>query len=204
MGNQRRSIIRELKLHAMLLGGLLLMMWTLELADFVFFWGGLDTYGIRPRTVDGLRGIAFAPFLHRGFTHLAGNSILFFALGWLILLHNIRDFVIVTLLALLVSGLGVWLLGASRSVHIGASGVIFGYLGCLLLRGYFQRSVGAILLSLLVSAVYGGLLWGILPFAVGISWEGHLFGFLGGVLAAYLLRRRAPPRVNRMGPTAQR
>jgi membrane associated rhomboid family serine protease len=90
---------------------------------------------------------------------------------------------------MLVSGLGVWLFGAS-GVHVGASGLIFGYLGFLLLRGYFERNFPSILLSLIVGFLYGGAIWGVLPTQPGISWEGHLFGFIGGVLAARLLARR--------------
>jgi membrane associated rhomboid family serine protease len=161
-------------------------------------------YGIQPRTLDGLRGIAIAPLLHRGFTHLASNTIPFLIFGWLTLLLSMRDFIVVTVLAMLVSGLGVWLLGAPQSVHLGASGVIFGYLGYLLVRGYFRRSVGAILLSLLLGGLYGSMLWGLLPLQAGVSWEGHLFGFLGGVLAAYLLSPRASQRVHRPEMTARR
>jgi membrane associated rhomboid family serine protease len=80
-------------------------------------------------------------------------------------------------------------------VHVGASGVIFGYFGYVLIRGYVQRSVGAILLSLVMGSLYGSMLWGVLPLQVGVSWEGHLFGLVGGVLAAFLLHRRAPSSI---------
>lgn len=109
--------------------------------------------------------------------------------GSLVLLHEVRDFVVTTLLSLLTSGLGTWLLGSTGSLHIGASGVVFGYLGYLLLRGYFRRSPGSVLLSLLLVLLYGGVLWSVLPLQGGISWEGHFFGFLGGGLSAYLLCR---------------
>ena len=69
----------------------------------------------------------------------------------------------------------------------GASGLIFGYLGYLLLRGYFERSVGAIALSVLVGVAYGGMIWGVLPTTPGISWQGHLFGFVGGAISARFL-----------------
>jgi membrane associated rhomboid family serine protease len=86
--------------------------------------------------------------------------------------------------------LGVWLIGGTGTVHIGASGLVFGYLGFLLLRGYFERSASSILFSIMIFCLYGGLVWGILPWQQrGISWEAHLFGFLGGVLAARLLAR---------------
>jgi membrane associated rhomboid family serine protease len=88
---------------------------------------------------------------------------------------------------MIVGGFGVWLFGVPGSVHIGASILIFGYLGFLLLRGYFQRNFVSIFLSIIVSFLYGGLVLGMLPFSPGISWEGHLFGFLGGVLAAKLI-----------------
>ncbi|HEX2205732.1 MAG TPA: rhomboid family intramembrane serine protease [Longimicrobium sp.] len=192
MSTEKRSITRELKLHAVLLATLLAAMWGLEVADALVFAGGLDAYGIRPRDPDGLWGIAFAPFLHGGFEHLAGNSVPFLALGWLILLHEVRDFVVASLAALVVGGLGTWAVGAP-GVHIGASGIVFGYLGYLLMRGWYRRSLGAVLLSVGVFILYGGLLWGVLPGTVGISWEGHLFGFLGGALAARLLVRRAAP-----------
>ncbi len=188
------SLTGELKLHAALLCGTLAVMWILEIADLLIFGGGLDAYGIQPRTLEGLFGILFAPFLHGGFVHLAGNSIPFLILGSLVLFHEIRDFVATTALAVLVGGLGAWLLGGPGTVHIGASGLVFGYFGYLLLRGYFRRSLGAIALSLFLAVSYGWMLWGVLPFQPGaISWQGHLFGFLGGALSAYLLRGPATP-----------
>ncbi|MBA2691426.1 MAG: rhomboid family intramembrane serine protease [Rubrobacter sp.] len=180
----------EIKLHAAVLGGALAVMWLLEIADLLVFGGGLDAYGIRPRSVEGLSGILLAPFLHGGFIHLAGNSIPFLVFGSLVLFHEIKDFLVATALAVLVGGLGAWLLGGSETVHIGASGLVFGYFGYLLLRGYFRRSVGAIALSVILAVSYGWMLFGVLPFQPGaVSWQGHLFGFLGGALSAYLLRR---------------
>jgi membrane associated rhomboid family serine protease len=89
---------------------------------------------------------------------------------------------------MLVGGLGTWLIG-SPGVHVGASGLIFGYLGFLLARGYFERNFPSILLAIVVGSLYGGAIWGVLPTQPGISWEGHLFGFIGGVLAARFLAR---------------
>jgi len=91
----------------------------------------------------------------------------------------------------LVSGLGIWLFGASNSIHIGASGLIFGYFGYLVARGYFERSFTALLLAVIALILYGGILMGALPGQPGVSWQGHLFGFAGGILAAYLLA--SPP-----------
>jgi membrane associated rhomboid family serine protease len=103
------------------------------------------------------------------------------------MLQEINDFGLVTSLAMVVGGFGVGLIAPMGTVHIGSSIVIFGYLGFLLFRGWFQRNPASIFLSLLVFSVYGTLIWGVLPTQVGVSWQGHLFGFLGGVLAAKLL-----------------
>ncbi len=183
---ETRGVINELKQQFRLLGGLVAIMWVAEILDQWVLGQHLDRFGIIPRTIIGLRGIPLAPFLHGNFAHLMGNTIPFMLLGWLIMLRNTRDFVRVTLVVGLASGLGTWLFGSPGS-HIGASGVIFGYLGYLLLRGFFERRLGSISLSLLVGTLYGSMIWGILPLQRGISWEGHLFGFIGGVLAARLL-----------------
>jgi membrane associated rhomboid family serine protease len=167
--------------------------WTIELVDRVAYGGGLDRYGIHPRTLDGAWGILLAPLLHAGWLHLAANTVPFVVLGWLVMLRRLSDFVVVTALAILVGGLGVWVFGAANSIHVGASGLIFGYLGYLLARGYFERSVWALLLGVVALVMYGGVLWGVLPGQPGVSWEGHLFGFVGGVAAARLLvSTRAP------------
>jgi membrane associated rhomboid family serine protease len=94
------------------------------------------------------------------------------------------EFVLVTLVVWLVSGLGVWLIGPAQTVHIGVSGIIFGYLGFLLLRGFFDGKLTSILIALAVGVAYGGVLWGVLPLESGVSWQGHLFGFIGGGIAA--------------------
>ena len=146
--------------------------------------GALMQYGVIPRTLTGLRGILFAPFLHANMQHLIANTIPFLAMGWLVMLRDARHFLPVTLFAMLGSGLMAWLLGAPGSVHIGASGVIFGYFGFLLLGGWYARSFVSIMLSLLVAVVWGGLVLGIAPGQVGISWQSHLGGFIAGVLAA--------------------
>jgi membrane associated rhomboid family serine protease len=105
------------------------------------------------------------------------------------------DFYVVTVVSAITAGLGAWFFGASGSVHLGASGVIFGYLGFLLARGIYERSAATIALSLFCGWIFGSMLWGVLPFlATGVSWQSHLFGFLGGILTARQLgleRRRA-------------
>ena len=146
--------------------------------------GALMQYGVIPRSLTGLRGILFAPFLHANMQHLIANTIPFLAMGWLVMLRDARHFLPVTIFAMLGSGLMAWLLGAPGSVHIGASGVVFGYFGFLLLGGWYARSFMSISLSILVAVLWGGLVLGIAPGQVGISWQSHLGGFIAGVLAA--------------------
>lgn len=180
----RQNLTRELKTQATILGTFLAIFWIVEILDQFVFGDALNRFGIVPHQLVGLRGILFAPFLHGNFQHLIANTGPFLLLGWLVMLQETSDFFWVTAITMVVGGLGVWLFGAPGSVHIGASILIFGYLGFLLLRGYFQRNVPSIAISLLVVFLYGGLVWGVLPSNPGISWQGHLFGFLGGVLAA--------------------
>jgi len=182
-----KAIANELKTQVLILSGTVALMWIIEFFDLMVFHKQLDNFRIIPLSMIGLRGILFAPFLHGGFFHLAANTIPFVTLGWLIMLRETSDFFIVSAISMIVSGLGVWLFAPPNSIHIGASGVIFGYLGYLLFRGYFQRSPGAIFLSLFVAFVYGSMIWGVLPNQNGISWQGHLFGFIGGAIAARLL-----------------
>ncbi len=146
--------------------------------------------GIWPRHIAGLDGILFAPFLHDDFAHLYGNSVVLIPLGTFALAAGVGRFVGVTAVVMLVSGLGVWFTGDPRSPVIGASGVIFGYLGFLLARGVFERSWWNIAVAVLIGLLYGWQLIGLLPTDERVSWQGHLFGFAGGLLAAVLLRRR--------------
>ncbi len=161
--------------------------WAIEILDFFVFKGSLDRYGIQPHEVIGLRGILFAPFLHGGFGHLMANTIPFIILGWLTMIQETKDFYIVSFLSALVGGMGVWVFGAPGSIHIGASILIYGYLGFLLLRGYFQRNLPSIALSIFVAVAYGGLIWGVFPSDMRVSWQGHLFGFIGGAIAAKII-----------------
>jgi membrane associated rhomboid family serine protease len=187
--------LHRLRTQISILASFVAVFWIVEILDVFLFRGHLDRFGIVPWNVIGLRGILFAPFLHGNFPHLIANTIPFVVLGWLVMVRRTADFWIVTLIVMGVAGLGTWLTGAPGSVHIGASGLIFGYLGYLLLGGYFDRSVGAIALSLMVAVFYGGLIWGVLPMQPGISWQGHLFGFLGGAWSAKLLAdRRSRPK----------
>ena len=181
----KKPILKELKI----LLASVTVFWAIEILDFFVFQGSLDQYGIHPREPIGLLGILFAPLLHGGFPHLIANTIPFITLGWLTMIQETSDFYIATIVSALVGGLGVWLFGGVGSVHIGASILIYGYLGFLLLRGYFQKNFPSIALSVFVAIVYGGLVWGVFPSQMGVSWQGHLFGFIGGAIAAKMVAK---------------
>lgn len=185
-----RAVGRAVQGHLLILGALVLLLWLIEGADQLIWRESLDFFGIRPRTMSGLRHILFAPFLHRGFGHLIANTVPFFFLGWLVLLRGVGEFIWVSLIAGVVSGAGIWLFGMADTIHIGMSGVIFGYLGFLLARGYFERSPFAVALAIVVGLLYGSMVWGVLPLQPNISWLGHLFGLIGGNIAAYFLANR--------------
>jgi membrane associated rhomboid family serine protease len=146
--------------------------------------------GIRPHEVSGLDGILFAPFLHANFVHLYSNSVPLIITGTFVLARGLKRFLVVTAFIAVASGVGVWLLGRPGTVVIGASGIIFGYLGYLLARGIVERSPWGISVGLLVGLLYGTQISGVLPTDQRISWQAHLFGFAGGVLAAILFRPR--------------
>lgn len=174
--------------------GFVTLLWVVEIVD-AMTRASLDRYGIRPRSEDGLVGIAAAPLLHGGFTHLEANSVPMLVLGFLVAVVSTARYVAVLAWSWVVSGAGVWLVAPSGSLTVGASGLVFGLLSYLLVAGFLERSATRILVGVAVFFVYGGVLLGVIPGEPGISWQGHLFGAVGGVLAAYsLVDRRRPPR----------
>ena len=182
-----RNVTRSLKAQTVTLGASVGALWVAFAVNTVL-GGALLRFGIVPRTADGLLGIFVAPFLHANLNHLIANTIPFLLFGWLVMLRDRKHFLPVTLFALLGSGLLAWTLGAPGSVHVGASGVIFGYLGFLLLSGWYARSFTSVVLSVGVALLWGGAVMQVLPGTPGISWQGHLGGLIGGILAARRFR----------------
>jgi len=180
---------------------MLAVMWLVEIVDQVFN-ANLDADGIRPHDAAGLDGIVFAPFLHAGFGHLLSNTVPFLVLGVVIALSGLRRVILVTVIVAVIAGLGVWLFAPSGTDHIGASGVVFGYAAYLIARGLFSRSGLHLVTGAVVVAVWGGTLLSDLVPRDGISWQGHLFGAVGGVVAAWLLNRRAQPARGRVADIA--
>ena len=174
-----------------LIVAMVLLMWLVETIDIVA--GNLDGAGIHPRDPEGLVGIAASPFLHSGFAHLIGNTIPFVVLGLAIAVGGlVRTLAVVGIVAF-VGGLGTWLTAPSNTVVIGASGLVFGFATYLVARGAYSRSPLHIAGGLVVIVIYGStLLTGLVP-TPGISWQGHLFGAVGGLIAARVLHRARRP-----------
>jgi membrane associated rhomboid family serine protease len=148
----------------------------------------LRLYGLRPRHIDGLAGILLTPFLHVDLRHLIANSgILFVLLAVSLSFSRKLTFRAIWIIILVGGGL-VWLSGKESTIHIGASGVIFGLIGFLMCLGLFRRDWKALVISLVIFLLYGGVLQSLFIYVPGISWTGHLFGFLAGVLAAWWTR----------------
>lgn len=185
-------VAESIKENLVFLFGCMAVAWGLEILDTLLF-GSLDQFGIQPRTVSGLFGIFLSPFLHGGFGHLISNTLPFLVLGGIVLIGGRRVFVTATAFIIAVGGGALWTLGPGSTNHIGASLLIFGYLGFLLARGVVERSGFWITVSVIVLVVYGGMIGGILPGERGISWQGHLFGLIAGILAARVIFTKTRP-----------
>lgn len=170
-----KAEIRDIAIVSAALIGLL---WIILLLSAIF---PLQNFGIVPRTLTGLPGILFAPFLHANVSHLAANTVALLVLGLILFtLEGPRMFGI-TAVIIFFGGLGTWLIGRGGSIHLGASGLIYGIFGYVLSAGIFKRSIASIIGAIVVLLLYGGMIWGVLPSQTGVSWEGHLCGFLAGV-----------------------
>lgn len=174
-------------------GVMAIVMWLAEILDTAL-GGDLDAYGIEPRDTDGLDGIAFSPFLHGGFDHLIANTLPFVVLGGVIALSGLRKVVSVTVIVAVVGGIGTWIIAPANTIHIGASGIVFGYAGYLISRAIYTRSFAHLGAGIVVVAFWGATLLGGLVPQQGISWQGHLFGALGGLVAAWWLDGRTAKR----------
>jgi membrane associated rhomboid family serine protease len=186
-----------------LLFGIVGFMWLLEVINSLDS-NALDADGIYPRNIDRLWGIITAPFLHVSFQHLIDNTIPFVFMGAIIALRGAARLALVTAIVIVVGGIGTWLVSPSGTVIVGASGVVFGYATYLFTSGFFDRSALEILSGVIVGVVWGGaLVASVVPQNNGVSWQGHVCGAIGGVVAAWLLA--SPKRTGRTGartPTA--
>lgn len=166
------------------------IMWVTEVVDTVL-GGRLDSNGILPRSIAGLDGILWAPFLHDGFSHLISNTLPFAVLSGLVLVQGVRRWINASVIIVIAGGLLVWAFAiGSNECHIGASGWVFGLFGFLVVSAILERKLMSIGIGLVTLFFYGStILFGFVP-RPGLSWEGHLFGFIAGVIAARILANR--------------
>ena len=151
----------------------------------------LNKFGVLPRTLSGLKGVLFSPLIHGSLEHLYNNTLpLGILLSALFYFYRQKAWRIV-LLGWLISGLLTWIIARSN-YHIGASGLIYVFASFIFFKGIFQNHYRLIALSLAVVFIYGSLLWYIFPIEEGISWEGHLSGFITGLLLAKLIKVKTP------------
>ncbi len=174
----------------LLLAGFMAIIWGVEAANTLMDHR-LSEFGIVPRTTEGLRGILLWPFLHAGFGHVISNTLPMAVLGGVIAIQGRNTLLKVSAIVVVVSGAGVWVF-ARPGIHVGASGLVFGYFGYLVARGWYQRSLSSVAVAILVVFFYGGLIFGIVPSSGFVSWEGHLFGLLAGILAAKIIDEKKP------------
>ena len=168
-----------------------LLIWTVFWAE-VRFGLNFNDWGVYPRTLKGLRGVLTSPFVHGSVEHLYNNTLPIAILTAALVYFYNRVTWRVLLWGWLLSGLLTWIIGRA-SYHIGASGMIYVLASFIFFKGIFTKHYRLVALSLLVVFIYGGLLWYIFPIEEGISWEGHLAGFLSGLALALLLPSHAPP-----------
>ncbi|KAA1013491.1 rhomboid family intramembrane serine protease [Paraburkholderia panacisoli] len=181
----RHTLAARLKARVALLALFVGSMWAVFFLSVALPFLNLNRHGVVPRSLGGLQGILFAPWLHASLGHISANTSGLLVLGWLCLWPRISNFWAATAGAMLGAGLCAWLFGAPDSIHIGASGLVFGYAGYLVARGYYTRKIVPILVALFVVSSFGlSMLSGVLPLYPGLSWQSHIGGVLGGVLAA--------------------
>jgi membrane associated rhomboid family serine protease len=188
---RNRSLSDDRVRGLVFVGAMTAVMWVVEVIDAA--GAHLDANGIHPRDPGTLPDIAFAPFLHAGWGHLIGNTIPFLVLGAAIALSGLARVAAVTVIVALIGGLGTWLIGPAHTNHIGASGLVFGFAAYLVARGIFSRRPLHLIAGVGVIAVYGATLAFSLVPHPGISWQGHLFGAVGGLVAARALDRTRRP-----------
>ena len=168
----------------------LILMWLVKIIE-LNFQISFVRYGIFPQTIDGLKGILFSPFIHKDFTHLINNSYPILILGGMLfaIYHKIATQLFIWLY--FIAGFWLWVIGRP-SFHIGASGLIYALASFLLVSGIIRKNPRLTAVSMLVIFLYGSMIWGLLPTKGPISWEGHLSGFIAGILVAIFYRNEGP------------
>jgi len=172
------------------------LIWAIQVVNALLGYHLSYEFGIDAWNPLSLPEVFTAPFLHYGWDHIEGNSGPLFIFGFLAAFRGVRKFVSVTVLIIVGSGLGAWLTSAPGTVTAGASGVVFGYFGYIIVRGLFDRHGIDIVIGVVMALCFAYQFSVIVPGTPGVSWQGHLFGFLSGILGGWLFRERRPKKVD--------
>jgi len=176
--------------------GFLAILWVVELINAATGRNLTQSGGILARDASSLVNILTAPFVHGNLDHLMANALPLFSLGLIAAIPSPKRFLWMTLVVIIVGGIGIWLTSPPGTVTIGASGVVFGYFSYLLLRGLVDRRPADVLVSIGIAIAYGSYMWSAVGIGVtGVSWQGHVSGLVGGIVAALVVRtpkRRKP------------
>lgn len=178
------SAVQLIQHHMLTVLSMLACLWGIQIINSAIGYR-LNILGNYPRSWHGILGIFISPFLHGNYTHLFFNTIPFFILSTFVMINGIPNFIMVTVVIIVLSGSAVWLFGR-KAIHIGASGVIMGYLGYLLMNIFTQGTVVAVGIGAVCLYYFTSMLFDIFPSDVKTSWEGHLFGLISGVAASYI------------------
>ena len=170
-----------------------LMIWIVFWAEIRFDLN-LNYLGVKPRDVLGLRGVIFSPFIHANIEHLYSNTIPLFLLSTGLFYFYKKISWQVLLYGTLLTGLLTWLLGRGGAVHFGASGVVYLLTSFLFFKGIWSKNFRLIALALVIVFIYGSLVWGMFPIDQTMSWEGHLSGFISGILLAFYFKNFQLPK----------
>tara|TARA_B100001989_G_scaffold241347_1_gene207154 strand:- start:24 stop:650 length:627 start_codon:yes stop_codon:yes gene_type:complete len=184
----KRKNLTSLKFSAIVL----IIIWSVKIFEIVFDYDFTE-YGVLPRKFNGLIGILFSPLIHSDVNHLLSNSLPVIILC--LLIFNFYSQIAKKILIYLyfISGLWLWCIGR-ESFHIGASGLIYAMASFLFFSGILRKNSQLSAVALLVIFIYGGLFWGLFPIHKNVSWEGHLTGFIAGILVSFIFRKEGPKR----------
>jgi membrane associated rhomboid family serine protease len=185
VANSLGALVNDFTLHLPFLLTWIGSIWVIYFFNLLFFKGHLNTFGIYPRHWLGLRGVFFAPFLHGSFSHLLINSVMLLILAYFVLVLNVPQFYCTSLIIMVFGGVATWLVGRPY-LHIGASGLLMGYWSYIMVHAYEQPSLFAVVVVVVCLYYFGSMLLNLFPEDHRVSWESHLFGLVGGIIAVYL------------------
>ncbi|MEV6828313.1 rhomboid family intramembrane serine protease [Amycolatopsis sp. NPDC051102] len=193
--SEAETMIAEAKKALWVMVGLLAVLWLVQIVNAVDDYDIGRDLGIMPRDPASLPDVLTSPFMHYGWGHLEANSGPLFIFGFLAAYRGVKKWFGVSLLIIVASGLGVWFTAPSNTVTVGASGLLFGYFGYVIVRGLFDRHPIDIVIGLVMALCFAYQFTSLLPTDERVSWQGHLFGFAGGIIGGWLFRDRRPKAV---------